>query len=275
MKVLCPLCPHQCHLEEGRVGRCRARVGREGRSQPLGYGLLTALALDPIEKKPLARFHPGSKILSVGSFGCNMACFFCQNEDISMAGLGEVTARPVQPEDLARQALALRSRGNIGLAFTYNEPLLCPEYISDCADLLKPLGLSTVVVTNGCFLPEAMADLLPRVDAFNIDLKGFRAAWYRRLGGDLETVQRFIEAAHAVSHVELTTLIVPGENDSEEEIDRLSAWVAELDPSLPLHLSRFFPRARAMDKPPTDREELLRLCEVARGHLMDVIPGNM
>ncbi len=132
-----------------------------------------------------------------------------------------------------------------------------------------------MVVTNGNFCLDAVADLLPQVDAFNIDLKGFTQAWYRRLGGDLETVKQFIVAAHEVSHVELTTLVVPGENNSEEEIDALSSWVAGVDPNIVLHLSRFFPHAQAIDSAPTDKGLLMRLCEIARRHLKYVIPGNI
>ena len=275
MMAICPLCPHHCSLDEGKVGLCRARIGRDGVSGPLGYGLLTSIALDPIEKKPLARFHPGKMILSVGSFGCNMKCYFCQNDSISMAGMGDVPTREVSPEALCAQAALLKAQGNIGIAFTYNEPMLNLEYIRDCTALLKPLGMYTVVVTNGCFCLDAVKDLLPLVDAFNIDLKGFTQAWYRRLGGDLETVKRFIAATHEVAHVELTTLIVPDENDNEEEIDALAAWVAGVDPDMVLHLSRFFPHARAVDKKPTDRKLLMRLCEVAGRHLKYVIPGNV
>ena len=275
MRIICPLCPHHCRLEEGQVGLCRARVNRDGESQPLGYGQLTSISLDAIEKKPLAHFQPGKTILSVGGFGCNMRCYFCQNDSISMVGMEDVPTRFVSPEDLCAQAQSLRQQGNIGVAFTYNEPMLNTEYIKDCARLLKPLGLYTVVVTNGCFCLDAVGDLLPRVDAFNIDLKGFTQGWYNRLGGDLETVKRFIVAAHAVSHVELTTLVVPGENDSEEEIAALSAWVAGVDPGIVLHLSRFFPHAYALDKQPTDKGQLLRLCQVAGRHLKYVIPGNI
>ena len=275
MKAVCLLCPHHCSFVQDRIGLCRARLGRGGVNEPLGYGQLTSVALDPIGKKPLARFHPGRMILSVGSFGCNMKCFFCQNEAISMAGQGEVPTRTVSPDALCTQAQSLQDRGNIGIAFTYNEPMLNPEYIRDCAVLLKHMGMYTVVVTNGFFCLDAVQDLLPLVDAFNIDLKGFTQSWYRRLGGDLETVKCFIQAAHEVSHVELTTLIVPDENDSEDEIDALSAWVAGIDREMVLHLSRFFPRAGAMDKQPTDRQLLLRLCAVAGKHLKYVIPGNI
>ncbi|NLC32519.1 MAG: AmmeMemoRadiSam system radical SAM enzyme [Clostridiales bacterium] len=273
--VICPLCPHHCRLGEGKIGLCRARIGRDGKSQPLGFGQLTSISLDPIEKKPLAHFHPGSNILSVGSFGCNMSCYFCQNEEIAQACQGDVPTRSVSPHALCAQAQALQNQGNIGIAFTYNEPMLNPEYIGDCAAILKPLGLYTVVVTNGCFCLDAVGDLLPQVDAFNIDLKGFTDAWYRRLGGDLDTVKQFIKAAHKVSHVELTTLVVPGENDSEEEIDALAAWVASIDPDIVLHMSRFFPRAKARDKEATNKELLLRLCDVARRHLKHVMPGNI
>ena len=271
----CPLCPHHCGLREGQVGLCRARVGKNGQVVPLGYGKLTSIALDPIEKKPLARFYPGSMILSAGSFGCNMACYFCQNDAISFAKEEDVHLQEFTPRELVDLAVKLIPKGNIGIAFTYNEPLVNFEYIRDCAALLKQQDLKTVIVTNGCFCLDALGDLLKITDAFNIDLKGFTQAWYRRLGGDLETVKRFIKAAQAVSHVELTTLIVPGENDSEEEMAALSSWVAGISPRVPLHLSRFFPRAKAMDKQPTDTSLLLRLCEVAREHLEYVYPGNI
>lgn len=247
---------------------------REGVSRPLGYGKLTAIALDPIEKKPLARFYPGSRILSVGSFGCNMGCYFCQNHSIACAGEADVPWQEVGPQALCEMAWDMKARGNIGLAFTYNEPLLNLEYITDCADLLKPLGLKTVVVTNGCFHMEAVRELLPRVDAFNIDLKGFTQAWYRRLGGDLNVVKAFITAAQETSHVEVTTLVVPGQNDSPEEIDALTRWLAGRSRSIPLHLSRYFPMHQATEQP-TDRHSLTALAETARQHLDTVILGNL
>lgn len=270
----CPLCPRHCALSEGKIGFCRARVIRNGKSEPLGYGKLTAIALDPIEKKPLARFYPGSRILSVGGFGCNMSCYFCQNHEISCAGEGDVPWRKMSPEALCRLAEEMREQGNIGLAFTYNEPLLSPEYIADCADILRPLGLKTVAVTNGCFCLEAVGGLLGKVDAFNIDLKGFSAAWYRRLGGDLETVKSFIKAARAASHVEVTTLVVPGQNDSPEEIEALAAWLASLSPGIPLHLSRCFPRHKAHGQP-TEKQVLFDLAGIASRHLRTVLIGNV
>ncbi len=272
----CSLCPHHCALKEGGpLGRCRARACRDGRIVPLNYGQLTSLALDPIEKKPLACYKPGSQVLSVGSYGCNMDCFFCQNDSISCAGEGDVPTRSMSPRALCELALSIRSEGNIGAAFTYNEPLIGYEYVLDCARLLKEAGLSAVMVTNGCFCVDAVEPLFSLVDAWNIDLKGFTDSWYRRLGGDLGTVQTFIARAAQYAHVELTTLVVPGENDSEQELDALARWVAAIDPMMPLHLSRFFPRRQALDKKPTDRNHLLKLREVAQRHLQRVFLGNV
>ena len=272
----CTLCPHRCALQDGGApGRCRVRALRAGVNLPRNYGRLTALALDPIEKKPLKRFMPGSTILSVGSFGCNMACYFCQNEHIATADLDTAYSQHVSPERLVDMALAQKPRGNIGVAFTYNEPLVGFEYVRDTALLLRQAGLKTVVVTNGCFHVEPMQTLFPLVDAWNIDLKGFSQGWYRKLGGNLEVVQAFIEEAHRFGHVELTTLVVPGENDSVEEMRALSRWVASLSPSIPLHISRFFPRHHALQTAPTPPQTIRQLCEVAQGALRHVYAGNL
>ncbi|MDD4081605.1 MAG: AmmeMemoRadiSam system radical SAM enzyme [Eubacteriales bacterium] len=270
----CPLCHRQCRLREGQTGFCQARIMRDGASRPLGYGKVTSIALDPIEKKPLARFHPGKKVLSVGSFGCNMACYFCQNHEIARAGEKEIPWRGISPRALCEMAREMVPQGNIGLAFTYNEPMLNVEYIADCADILRPMGLKTVVVTNGCFCLDAVGEVLPKVDAFNIDLKGFTPEWYRRLGGDLDTVKDFITAAHKASHVEVTTLVVSGRNDSPEEIAALAAWLAGISPKIPLHLSRCFPRFHA-EEPPTDRQALKKLKDLAGAYLDTVLLGNM
>ncbi len=280
-KKACPVCPHRCILSEGRTGLCRARGMRNGEIVPLHYGIVSSIALDPIEKKPLARFYPGSFILSVGSFGCNLRCPFCQNHEISMSDGAEFTRGResfLPPERLAEAADRLRGRGNIGVAFTYNEPLIGWEYVRDTAVLLREKGLKVVLVTNGCVNGEIADALLPLTDALNIDLKSFRAETYEKLlGGDLETVRRFIARAAERCHVELTTLIVPGMNDSEEEIRELSEWVASLHggEEIPLHLTRFFPRYHMTDRRPTERETVLRLVSVARERLRWVYPGNM
>ncbi len=273
MSISCELCFHHCQLKEGQTGLCRARANRGGRIVPLNYGKLTALALDPIEKKPLRRFHPGSMVLSVGSFGCNLCCPFCQNAQIAAAGV-EILTRDCPSEALVRQALRLRGQGNIGVAYTYNEPLVGYEYVRDCAALVHQAGMCNVLVTNGTIEEGPWRALLPLIDAVNIDLKGFTEGWYRTLGGDLETVKRSITLAVEHCHVEVTTLIVPGENDSEEEMRALSGWLSSVSPEIPLHVSRFFPRHHMTNRPPTPMETVYRLAHVARERLSYVYTGN-
>ena len=274
MKTHCELCFHHCALNEGQTGLCRARACQDGKIVCLNYGKLTSLALDPIEKKPLRRFHPGSLILSVGSFGCNLRCPFCQNHEISMAGDSGIPTVEVSPEQLATKAAELVPHGNIGVAYTYNEPLIGYEYVQDCASLVHDQGMVNVLVTNGTVEEEPWRALLPLIDAANIDLKGFTPAWYRRLGGDLETVKRSIALAAERCHVEVTTLLIPGENDSEEEIRELARWLASISSEIPLHLSRFFPRYRMLDRPPTPVEQVSCLAETARRYLSYVYTGN-
>ncbi len=274
MKALCELCFHHCALDEGQTGLCRARACQDGKIVSLNYGKLTSLALDPIEKKPLRRFHPGSLILSVGSFGCNLRCPFCQNHEISMAGDSGIPTVEVSPEQLAAQAAELVPHGSIGVAYTYNEPLIGYEYVRDCAALVHEQGMVNVLVTNGTVEEEPWRALLPLVDAANIDLKGFTPAWYRRLGGDLETVKRSIALAAERCHVEVTTLLIPGENDSEEEIRELARWLASISPEIPLHLSRFFPQYQMVDRLPTPVEQVYRLSEAAQEYLSHVYTGN-
>lgn len=273
-EAVCPVCPHHCLLAEGQTGRCRARKNREGKIVNINYGKLTSLMLDPIEKKPLRRFFPGSRILSVGSFGCNLAFPFCQNYEISMADSGQAHWQEAAPEALAGLAQEYQSYGNIGVAFTYNEPLVGYEFVRDTARLVRERGMKNVLVTNGCAEPLVLEELLPYVDAMNIDLKGFTGEWYEKLGGDLETVKRFIARAAQDCHVELTTLIVPGENDSEEEMDREARWIASLDWEIPLHVTRFFPQYRMADKAPTPVERVYRLRNTAAQWLRYVYVGN-
>lgn len=273
MSLRCTLCFHHCQLAEGQIGQCRARENRNGQIISLNYGQLTALALDPIEKKPLRRFHPGSLVLSVGSFGCNLHCPFCQNASIAAAG-ADIPTTFVAPETLVQKALQLQPQGNIGLAYTYNEPLIGYEYVRDCAALVRKAGMYNVLVTNGTIEEQPWQALLPWIDAVNIDLKGFTASWYRALGGDLETVKRTIRMAADVCHVEVTTLIVPGENDSEDMMRALSAWLASVNPEIPLHVSRFFPRHHMTNRPPTPVQTVYHLAKVARENLHYVYIGN-
>ena len=278
--AVCEVCFRHCDIPEGGLGFCGARTCRDGAVTAANYGRVTALALDPIEKKPLARFFPGSMILSVGSYGCNLRCLFCQNHEISWSKEAfrfAETADAVTPEELAGAADRYRDRGNIGLAFTYNEPLIGWEFVRDTARLTREAGLLNVLVTNGTAELKILEHIAPFIDAMNIDLKGFTERYYTNvLGGSLEMVKAFIEQAVQQCHVELTTLIVPGENDSEDEIRALSHWVAGLKDgrSIPLHISRFFPRFHMQDRPATGVRQVCRLADVARETLRYVYTGN-
>ncbi|NLL82066.1 MAG: AmmeMemoRadiSam system radical SAM enzyme [Tissierellia bacterium] len=273
-KIKCDICPHYCNLSNGQVGLCRARSNVDGKVVPINYGLITSINLDPIEKKPLRRFSPGKNILSIGSFGCNLKCSFCQNHHISFASKGEVMVDNIGPEDMVKLALKLKGQANIGIAYTYNEPLIGYEYVRDCSILARENGLKNVLVTNGCFNEGPMRDLFPYIDAFNIDLKGFTNDFYEKIGGNLERVKDFIALAAKYSHVEVTTLIIPGENDSEEEIIELSDFIASIDPNIPLHISRFFPSYKMQDKGPTQVKVVYDLANIARKNLKYVYEGN-
>ena len=179
MRVLCGICPRGCNIEEGHTGFCGARGNVGGRVTALNYGRVTSIALDPIEKKPLNRFMPGSMILSVGSYGCNLRCPFCQNCEISMADGKTMRTYEITPEQLADKAQELRPRGNIGVAYTYNEPLIGYEFVYDCAVLASRRGLKNVLVTNGYICEKPLCDILPHIDAMNIDLKGFTEEFYK------------------------------------------------------------------------------------------------
>ncbi len=222
----CEVCFHHCDIPEGGRGFCGARKNRGGAVVAENYGRVTALALDPIEKKPLRRFRPGSRVLSAGSYGCNLRCPFCQNHEISWSAAAlrlAGTAETVSPEALVAAALRAKAQGNIGLAFTYNEPLIGWEFVRDTAALAHEAGLVNVLVTNGTAEAPILEALLPHIDAMNIDLKGFSARRYAEvLGGDLETVKAFIARAVRACHVELTALIVPGENDTDAEMRALT-----------------------------------------------------
>ena len=274
-RAICPVCSHHCNLEEGQLGRCRARRNSGGTIVSENYGKLTALALDPIEKKPLYHFMPGSMILSAGSYGCNLSCPFCQNYSIAAAGqedCGRLYA--MSPEEVCQLALDYRQRGNVGLAFTYNEALVGYEFVRDTARLVRQAGMVNVLVTNGNFTLPVLEEVLPYIDAMNIDLKAYRPELYRRLGGDLDTVKDFIRKACRSSHVEITSLIVPGFNDASEDMEEEAAWIASLDPAIPLHITRYFPRYK-MREPATDVSRIMELCGIAAGHLTYVYPGNI
>ncbi|MBQ8491736.1 MAG: AmmeMemoRadiSam system radical SAM enzyme [Acidaminococcaceae bacterium] len=274
MSQICNYCHHHCLLQEGKTGFCRVRTLQEGKNICGNYGFITSLALDPVEKKPLNRFYPGTWILSMGSYGCNLRCPFCQNFSISQNGRDAFPPVIATPEQLASKAAELKSRNNIGIAFTYNEPLLSWEFIRDTGRLVHENGQKNVVVTNGNFSVEIAENLAGIVDAYNIDLKGFTPEWYRKLGGDLEMAKAFIMEAVKNAHVELTTLIVPGENDTPEEMESIARWIASLSPDIPLHVSKFFPRWNMVDRNETPAGRVYRLAEVAKNYLQFVYTGN-
>lgn len=274
METVCQVCMHHCRLRPGEWGFCRARKNEGGAVVCKNYGQVSSMALDPVEKKPLARFHPGSRILSVGSFGCNLRCPFCQNHEISMAGGTDFSLPHLSPQELLEQAERYRPAGNIGVAFTYNEPLVGWEYVRDTAKLLREAGMKSVLVTNGSVSLSVLEEVLPFIDAMNIDLKGFREDFYQGLCGDLPTVKDFICRAAKESHVELTTLIVPGENDAVLEMEEEARWIASVGEEIPLHVTRFFPRYHRMDKEATEVESVYRLADAARKYLRYVFVGN-
>lgn len=277
-QVLCDVCPKFCKLREGQIGFCRARSNIGGKIVPINYGQATSLALDPIEKKPLMRFCSGTYILSYGSYGCNLRCPYCQNASISMAGPDNCPHRLITPEGLTDLAVDLSRQepGNIGVAFTYNEPTVCFEFIRDTSKLLHEAGLKSVVVTNGGLVRKYADELLPHVDALNIDLKGFSDEFYRYVKSEFDTVKEFIKAAvEHECHVELTTLVIPTKNDDPEEMEREVEWITSISPEIPLHLSRFFPRYKVDDLPPTPAETIYRLKDIAQKKLKYVYTGNL
>lgn len=276
-RVTCEVCPHACQLGPSQVGRCRAR-GRRGHSvEALSYGRITSLALDPVEKKPLAFWKSGGLLLSAGSYGCNLSCPFCQNHEIAQVGADEVPWRFVSPDELVAMTAAAREREPrvVGIAHTYNEPLTQWEYVRDVGLLAKDAGLCNVLVSNGCANAQVVDALAPLIDAANIDLKGFTQTYYDWCGGSLQTVQGCIErlAAEPGCHLEVTCLIVPGHNDSPQEMRALAGWLAHVDPGIVLHVTRYFPRWKMVGQP-TPVKVVYGLADVAREQLGRVVVGN-
>ena len=269
-KLACDLCPHHCKLGDGQAGVCRVRQRIGQKLYATNYAEAASLALDPIEKKPLYHFHPGSVILSVGANGCNLRCLFCQNAEISQ---GEVPTRHLPVEKLV--SLAGR-RGSIGVAFTYSEPLMWYEYILDVAPELRRNGYVVVLVTNGFIDEEPLMKLLPFVDAMNIDLKSPRDEFYVKMcKARLEPVQNTIRIAHEAGvHIEIAHLVVTGWNDREDSITATARWIASVNPEIPLHISRYFPHYRC-EAPPTSEAFLRRAWDLASKELNYVYLGNI
>jgi pyruvate formate lyase activating enzyme len=268
-KIQCLLCPVGCVIAEGKVGVCMGRKNEGGTLYAANYGRLVSIAIDPIEKKPLYHFHPGTQILSTGPNGCNMRCQQCQNWTISQE---ESPTEFVTPEVLVRIA----SRENsVGIAYTYTEPLIWYEYVLDTAKIARENDLANVLVTNGYVHEEPLKELIPYVDAMNIDLKSMGDDFYKKIcKAKLSPVLRAIELSHQNGvHVEITNLLMPTMNDSEEQIQKLVDFVAGLSDRIPVHFSRYFPSYQ-MDLPPTPMESLQKAFLLAKRKLKYVFIGN-
>ncbi|MGI6752528.1 MAG: AmmeMemoRadiSam system radical SAM enzyme [Anaerovoracaceae bacterium] len=270
--VICTLCPHRCKIKSGKCGICTIRSNRRGILFSENYGKVTSIALDNIEKKPLRNFFPGSKILSIGSYGCNFRCNFCQNHSISMS---KPAFKEMKAEEIAEVSVRMAPHGNIGVAYTYNEPLIGYEFVLDCAKLIREQGQKNIVVTNGFINEEPLNELLPYIDAMNIDLKSFSNDFYRAIGGSIEPVKNSIRIAVEHCHVEITCLIIEGKNDSEDEMKAMAAWLSEINDKIPLHVSRYFPAYKMNTGFPTKISTIHRLAEIAGNYLKNVYVGNV
>jgi pyruvate formate lyase activating enzyme len=273
-KVECLLCPHFCKLAEGKAGICGARRRKGDKIELVTYGIISGYALDPVEKKPLYHFFPGTNILSLGSYGCNMRCDFCQNYNISQRASADFSIK-TEPDRIVKDALS--ALNNIGIAFTYNEPVIWFEFIRDVALKAKKKGLRIVMVSNGFVNRDPLAEIISFTDAFNIDLKAFNNNFYKSLAGaQLDPVKKALrQISDSGKHLEVTTLIIPGQNDDEKEMEYESEWIAgELGRDTPLHLSRYFPMFKRED-PTTPVDTIKRLAEIASKHLHYVYSGNI
>lgn len=274
--VKCQLCPWFCELKPGQTGICKVRENREGKLITYVYNQVAALGTDPIEKKPLYHFYPGKNILSIGEVGCNLQCSFCQNHNISQCyatdfhGFHSIDANQILKA-------ALNTRNNIGVAYTYNEPFTFYEFMYDTAHLIKENNLKNVVVSNGYINPEPLKNILPLIDAFNIDLKAFDNGFYKtftkgRLAPVLQTLKAI--TAHG-NHLEITNLVIPGMNDNETKFEEMVKWISEeLGQHIPLHLSRYSPQYK-LQISPTSIEKLNHLYSVAKKYLQHVYLGNV
>jgi pyruvate formate lyase activating enzyme len=270
-RVACELCPVACTLKAGQNGPCGTRGNREGRLKVLNYGRVVALGIDPIEKKPLYHFRPGSTILSTAAPGCNLHCLFCQNSEISQRV--DVSTREMSPQALVDIALA---QGIRAIAFTYSEPLVWYEFVVDTARAARAAGLATVIVTNGYLEPGPLAQLLPLIDAANVDLKSMDDGFYQRMcKARVAPVLASIRALHAAGvHLELTNLVIPGQNDQDRDFQALAAFVADVDPGIPLHLSAYHPSYR-FEAPATPPSTLTRAAGICAEVLEYVYVGNL
>jgi pyruvate formate lyase activating enzyme len=270
--ILCSLCPKGCVIAEGRTGVCRVRRNKGNTLYTENYAACSSYALDPIEKKPLYHFFPGSLILSLGTWGCNFSCSFCQNWQIAQEMPETIKLLPEHAVEMAKQQ---KQQGNIGIAYTYSEPSVWYEYVLDTAKEIKRAGMKNVLVTNGFINKQPLLEMLPYIDALNIDIKAFNNEFYHKIcAGNLESVKETVAIAASLCHVEITTLLVPGCNDDQQEIAALATWLGEIHVDIPLHFSRYFPNYK-MKTAPTPESTMKMAQEIAGQHLNYVYLGNM
>ncbi len=262
--IVCSLCPRLCIIHEGKAGFCNVRVNKEGTLYSLSYGRPAGVATDPIEKKPLYHFFPGSSIFSIGTIGCNLNCKFCQNWHLSRGKPESVESVFITPEEIVN--LTVKSNTSL-IAFTYNEPIVFGEYVIDIISAAKEKGIKTVVVSAGYVEDEARKEIFSRIDAANIDLKSFNEDFYKKMtGASLASILETLKWIKTESDtwLEITNLIIPGENDSEEEIRKMASWIsANLGENVPLHFSAFFPNYKLTEKPRTEDEILIKAKKIA------------
>jgi pyruvate formate lyase activating enzyme len=272
-KLECLLCPHFCKIAKDNTGICGVRKNNGEKIELLTYGVISGYSLDPVEKKPLYHFFPGYNILSIGSYGCNMRCDFCQNYHISQ-NIPESILVGSTAAEIADNAVS--ARRNIGIAFTYNEPIIWFEFVKDAAIAVKGKGLFTVMVTNGYINPDPLKELIEVTDAFNVDLKAFNNDFYKKLtGASLEPVKKTLkQIIKAGRHLEITTLLITEQNDNYSEMENQVKWIAsELGNEVPFHLSRYFPMYKRNDRA-TPHNTLLKHYEIASKNLKYVYMGN-
>lgn len=274
--VQCTLCPHNCVLKEGKSGICRVRINQDGKLMTEVHGFVSAINFDPIEKKPLYHFYPGSTILSLGTYGCNLRCFFCQNCTISQtAAKPELPHSYYTPEQIIQ--IALRKPENIGIAFTYNEPIVWFEYMIDIARLAKKAGLKTVMVTNGFINKEPLSVLLEYMDAFSVDLKAFKEDFYTKVTSSrLEPVKETLkQISRAGKHLEVVNLVIPELNDDEASFSAMISWIAkELGRDTVFHISKYFPGFKLTTEA-TPVSSIRKLKRLAEKELSYVYAGNL
>jgi len=270
--IKCLLCPKECLIKKDQVGFCRARKNINNKLYSLIYSKISSYGMDPIEKKPLYHFYPGTMVLSLGTIGCNFSCDFCQNWTISQANIEDVSVEELSPEKAVQLALQNNSSA---ISYTYSEPLIWYEYVLDTARLAKKNNLKNILVTNGFINYKPLLKMLPFIDALNIDLKSFRNSFYQKYcQGSLSPVLRTIEISKSYSHIEITNLIIPGLNDKEEEVKELVDWIASQGEKIPLHFSRYFPCYK-MNISATPISTLYKARDIAQKKLKYVYIGNI